>query len=36
MEANWKTWAEGLDSKGLPASEALRLYLALQAKHAGR
>ncbi|MCL4745248.1 MAG: TRAP transporter substrate-binding protein DctP [Burkholderiaceae bacterium] len=35
-EATWKTWAEGLDSKGLPASEALRRYLALQAKHAKR
>ncbi|GIK82908.1 MAG: C4-dicarboxylate ABC transporter substrate-binding protein [Alphaproteobacteria bacterium] len=36
MEANWLAWAEELESRDLPAREALRLYRELQAKHDAR
>lgn len=35
MKKVWGAWAKKMDDKGLPGSEALRRYLALQKKYAG-
>ena len=35
MGKMWKAWADGMDAKGLPGSEALKRYQELQKKHAG-
>ena len=35
MRKMWKAWADGMDAKGLPGSEALKRYQELQKKHAG-